>query len=92
MTRFVRLAIVLGLALPSLAGAQGPANFSGTWTLSVTDPPLTPPAGPGAGAGGGGAVYDENAFGAVTKTVVITQTSNEADGADRIDEGRLQAR
>jgi hypothetical protein len=76
-------AIALVLALPAAPAAQGGANFSGTWKLQKAEPLPTGRGGGGAGAGGvagslagrgAGAAIDENAFGAVTQTVVITQT------------------
>jgi hypothetical protein len=70
--RVVLLSMALALALPAMTRAQGAVNFSGPWTLDKTNPPL--PAGRGGGNAGGGG---DEAFGAVTQTVVITQTGTE---------------
>jgi hypothetical protein len=67
MNRLVLLALALVLFLAGWGKAQTNANFSGTWTLSKTEPPLS-----GSGIGGGG----DPAFGAIAQTVVIAQTSS----------------
>ena len=74
-----RTLIVLALAalLPAVAPAQGRADFSGTWKLSQTDPPL--PTGRGGGGRGGGisGPYAETTFAAAPETIVITQSGTE---------------
>lgn len=64
------------MALPAMSSAQGP-SFAGNWKLEKAEP--LPNAGRGGGGrgGGGGTANDENAFGAVTQTVAITQTASQ---------------
>ena len=66
----------LTVAMPAVAPAQGSADFSGTWKLSKTDPPV--PTGGGGGRGGGiSGPYAETTFAAAPETIVITQSGSE---------------
>jgi hypothetical protein len=62
----------LMVSLPAMTWAQGP-SFAGNWKLEKAEP--LPNAGRGGGGRGGGAANDENAFGAVTQLVSISQTA-----------------
>jgi hypothetical protein len=76
MMRSVPIVLALTLALPVGAPAQGSADFSGTWKLSRTDPPV--PTGGGGGRGGGvSGPYAETTFAAAPETIVITQSGTE---------------
>ena len=78
MKRVAWLLVALALAVPAAVWAQGNANFSGTWRLDKTDPPLPTGRGGGGGRGGGeGGVYEENAFSPAPTSLVITQTATE---------------
>jgi len=70
------IVLALTVAMPAVAPAQGSADFSGTWKLSKTDPPV--PTGGGGGRGGGiSGPYAETTFAAAPETIVITQSGSE---------------
>ena len=74
--RHVLLVLALAASVPAGARAQGNANFSGTWTLTRSDPPVA--AGRGGGRGGGiGGPYAETTFNQAPPTIVITQTGRD---------------
>ena len=77
LKRIVPLLVMVALAVPVAAWAQGSANFSGTWKLDKIDPPLPTGRGGrgGGGGGGGGNAYEENAFSPAPTSLVITQTA-----------------
>jgi hypothetical protein len=74
MKTHIALLVTLTLAVPAASMAQGP-SFAGSWKLDKAEP--LPNAGRGGGRGGGGAANDENAFGAVTQMVTISQSAGE---------------
>jgi hypothetical protein len=81
MNRRVLLSVGLVLSLAAAAKAQSSANFSGTWKLQRTDPPVAAARGGGGGRGGAapegrGGAYEENAFSAAPSTLVITQSGS----------------
>jgi len=64
------------LTLSAQVQAQG-ANFSGTWKLTKTDPPV--PAGRGGGGRGGGisGPYADTTFNQAPETIAITQSGSD---------------
>jgi hypothetical protein len=67
MKRLLCFCIVLAVAMPGVVRTQTAADFSGTWKLNKVEPPQT-------GSIGGG---NDATFGAITDTVVISQTSKD---------------
>lgn len=65
------------LTLSAQVQAQGSANFSGTWKLTKTDPPV--PAGRGGGGRGGGisGPYADTTFNQAPETIAITQSGSD---------------
>ena len=76
MTKSSLLLLLALVALWSaVTPAQGPANFSGTWTIASADPPA--PAGRGRGAAGGGVSgpYAETMLAPAPEVMVLTQNA-----------------
>ena len=69
------LLITFVILWPALTGAQGHANFSGTWKMASVDPPV--PAGRGRGAAGGGisGPYAETMLAQAPDAMTIAQTA-----------------
>jgi hypothetical protein len=75
--RRMLMLLALVLALPSAAPAQGSANFSGTWKLARTDPPVAAGRGGGGRGGGIGGPYAETTFAQAPDAIVITQSGTD---------------
>jgi hypothetical protein len=72
----ILLALVTVAVVPAIIHSQGQANFSGTWKLTLADPPV--PAGRGGGGGGGGnnGPYAATMFAPAPDTMTITQSAS----------------
>ena len=80
------LSVALLVAVPLGARAQSGADFSGTWKLTRTDPPVATGRGGGGRGGGISGRYAETTFNQAPDTISITQSGNDVAvqiGADQ---------